>query len=205
MDIPINAEVNCTDGPCGRSTYLVLNPRTEKVSHLVVRQAQLPHTQIMVPVKAVVETSPEAIELSYTRDELAELQPLFQVDYVEVDIPHYTNDPYARMEPFAYPEPETVRVKHKSIPWDEMALHRGAHVEATDGRIGRVDEFIVDPDNDFITHLVLREGHLWGQKEVSVPVSEIRRIEENTVYLKLDRRSIEALPAVFTRRKGHEH
>jgi len=72
----------------------------------------------------------------------------------------------------------------------------GAWVEATDGRVGRVDEFLVNPLNDHITHLVLREGHLWGQKDVTIPVSEIERIDGNTVYLKLDIRQVEALPAV---------
>jgi hypothetical protein len=47
---------------------------------------------------------------------------------------------------------------------------------------------------------VLREGHLWGQKDVAIPVSEIERIEDNTVHLKIDMRKIEALPAIPVRR-----
>jgi sporulation protein YlmC with PRC-barrel domain len=62
--------------------------------------------------------------------------------------------------------------------------------------VGRVDEFLVDPENEHITHLVMREGHLWEQKEVTIPVSAIARVEEDAVYLKLDKASIEALPAV---------
>jgi hypothetical protein len=41
---------------------------------------------------------------------------------------------------------------------------------------------------------------LWGQKDVTIPVSEIERIKEDHVYLKLDKRSIEALPAIPKRR-----
>ena len=52
---------------------------------------------------------------------------------------------------------------------------------------GCVDEFPVDPANGHITHLVLREGHLWGQEDVTIPISEIARIEEGTVYLKLNK------------------
>jgi len=47
-----------------------------------------------------------------------------------------------------------------------------------------------------ITHLVLREGHLWGQKDVAIPVSEIERIGRETVHLKLDKRRVAALPAL---------
>jgi hypothetical protein len=60
---------------------------------------------------------------------------------------------------------------------------------------------VVDPENDHITHIVLREGHLWGQKEVTIPISEIEHIEENIVRLKIDKRKIGTLPAVPVRRR----
>jgi hypothetical protein len=62
--------------------------------------------------------------------------------------------------------------------------------------VGRVDEFLIDPENDHITHLVMREGHLWGQKDVTIPISEIDRIEGDSVYLKLSKDEVEALPAI---------
>jgi sporulation protein YlmC with PRC-barrel domain len=73
-------------------------------------------------------------------------------------------------------------------------------VEATDGKVGRVDEFLINPKTDHITHLVLREGHPWGRKDVTIPVSQIDHYKENTVYLKLDKHGIEALPAIPVRR-----
>ena len=51
-------------------------------------------------------------------------------------------------------------VEHEQIPLGELAVSGGAHVEATDGRMGRVDEFLVNQENGYITHLVMREGHL---------------------------------------------
>ena len=36
MDIPIDAKVRCTDGPCGQSSHVVLMPTNEKITHLVV-------------------------------------------------------------------------------------------------------------------------------------------------------------------------
>jgi sporulation protein YlmC with PRC-barrel domain len=92
-------------------------------------------------------------------------------------------------------------LEHERIPPDELAVRRGAHVEATDGRIGVVEEFLVDPINGHITHLVLREGHLWGKKDVTIPVAQIDHIEEDKVYLKLSKQSIEALPAIAVRRR----
>jgi hypothetical protein len=40
----------------------------------------------------------------------------------------------------------------------------------------------------------MREGHLWGQKDVIIPLSEMGDTREDTVFLKLDKHQIEALP-----------
>ena len=199
MDIPMNADVRCADGLCGRSTYVVLKPKTEEVTHLVVKEKRFPHVERVVPMRLVLETTPHLIRLGCTGDELARLQPFIETEYVEVDIPRYAGYSYV-MEPHAYPEPEWHKVEHEFLLPGEVAVRRGARVEATDGHVGRVDEFVVDPESEEISHLVLREGHLWGQKDVTIPVSEIERIEEDHVYLKLDKRSVEALPAIPIRR-----
>ena len=35
MELPLGVEVHCTDGRCGRSTYIILNPAIDQVTHLV--------------------------------------------------------------------------------------------------------------------------------------------------------------------------
>jgi sporulation protein YlmC with PRC-barrel domain len=194
MDIPVNAEVKCVDGPCGRSTYVVLKPKTEEITHLVVKERNFPYVERLVPIALVAETTPHHIRLRCTGEELAKQQSFLETDFVEVDMPRYVAGPY--LVPVEEPQFERLPVGHRVLPTGEIAMVRGAHVEATDGRVGRVDEFLVDPTNERITHLVLREGHLWGQKDVTIPLSEIDRIEEDTVYLKLDKRGVEALPAI---------
>jgi sporulation protein YlmC with PRC-barrel domain len=83
----------------------------------------------------------------------------------------------------------------------EVVIRRGTLVEARDGQVGKVDEFLVDPKNDVITHLILREGHLWGKKDVTIPVSEIDKITDEVVYLKLDKDTIATLPSVPLKRR----
>ena len=77
-----------------------------------------------------------------------------------------------------------------------MAVHPGTHVHATDGQVGVVEELIVDPDSARVTHIVLREGHWWGKKEVQIPISAIERGEGDTVYLNLDKKAIGQLPVI---------
>lgn len=62
--------------------------------------------------------------------------------------------------PYTIPETEMISVEYERIPPGELAVRRGARVETTDGHAGRVDEFLVNPADGYITHLVLREGHL---------------------------------------------
>jgi sporulation protein YlmC with PRC-barrel domain len=195
MDMPVNAEVQCVDGACGRSTYVVLKPRMDEVTHLVVKEKQAPHIERLVPIDMVEETTADLIRLRCNADELSKMQPFMKVEYVEVDFPPYVGGPYL-MEPYGVLGPEQVAVLHESVPAGELAVRRGTRVEATDGQVGRVDEFLVSPKTERITHLVLREGHLWGQRDVTIPVSEIEHIEEDCVYLKLDKQGVEALPAV---------
>jgi sporulation protein YlmC with PRC-barrel domain len=90
-------------------------------------------------------------------------------------------------------------IRHELIPNNELALHRGSWVMATDGHVGEVDEFVVDPADGHITHLILRKGHFWGHQDVSIPVTEIDRIEADTIYLKLDKHAIGQLPPIAIR------
>ncbi len=201
MDIPMNARVQCADGPHGRTVRVVINPLTRQVTHLVVASDELLASQYLVPIELVIGTSPELVRLRCTKEQL-EKQPLFaEMMLLPGNVPFY---PYAAGEylewPFVYPEPGFVIAEEEHVPPGELAMRRGARVRATDGDIGRVDEFVIDPATESITHLVLQEGHLWGRKDVTIPVSAIDRIEEETVYLKLDKQAIEALPAVPVKR-----
>ena len=54
--------------------------------------------------------------------------------------------------------------KYEHIPADEVVIHRGSRVKATDGGVGKVDEFLVNPLNDRISHLVMRNRPPLGCK-----------------------------------------
>jgi len=202
MDIPIDAEVYCTDGLSGRSTYVVLNPITDTVTHFIVEETTMPNIERVVPIEKIESSNHDRIDLDCTRSELEKMEAFIETDFIQSNTNEYS-------VPFDYPtttplliwpylelpnEVTVLRLQH--IPPSELAVRRGARVEATDGHVGEVDEFIVDKANGHITHLVLREGHMWGEKDITIPVSEIDRIEENAVYLKLDKSRIGSLPEI---------
>jgi sporulation protein YlmC with PRC-barrel domain len=193
MDIPLNVKVYCVDGPCGQSKEVVLDQKTEEVTHLVVRTKEAPHSQLLVPIDLVTETTPHLIRLRCAKGELAELQSFLTAEVIEDKIPHYVPDPY--LMPIEIPQARWVAVRREAVPPGEVAVRQGARVEGTDGHLGRLDEFLIDPVTEQVTYLVMREGHLWDQRDVTIPVSEIDRLEENTIYLKLNKDQVEALPS----------
>ena len=211
MDIPLDVEVFCTDGACGRSTAVIVNPVSQEVTHVVVATQEMLHSEYLVPVTLIEKSDSDRIQLRCRRNTLAAMDPFHKVKFVRLhDLEESDRPPanipeahmsYAWLWPYITARGEYgTYVNVEQIPHDELAVHRGAHVEATDGRIGQVDEFVINPENDHITHLVLREGHLWGQKDIMVPISKIDRVESDIVYLNLDKQAVENLPAMPVKR-----
>ena len=204
MEIPLNAQVVCTDGVCGRSVYVLINPVDEKVTHLVVREDSSPNTEYIVPVDVVSATIVDTIQLRCSKAELEKMDPFIKTTVIEKEVPvtdlGYHGAIYGWVSPQYYipyvtPEITTqVSEEHLQIPPGELAVHRGTRVEAKDGYIGKVDEFVVNPKNGLITHLVMREGHPWGKKDVIIPLSAMDKTLDGTMFLKLNKHQIESLP-----------
>ena len=218
MEIPLQAQVECTDGVCGHSVYVLINPVIEQVTHLVVKETASPHKEVIVPVDLVSATIADTIQLRCSKAELEKMDPFVQTEFVKEKVSDlYTGYdggyggygggfgyglgtyyfwPYVSSESTVY-----VPVEHLQIPPGELAVRRGTRVEATDGYVGRVDEFVVNSENGHITHLVMREGHLWGQKDVIIPLSAMGDTREGTVFLKLDKHQLESLPTFPVHRR----
>jgi sporulation protein YlmC with PRC-barrel domain len=77
----------------------------------------------------------------------------------------------------------------------EVEVRRGDHVHATDGAIGRVQGLVIDRSDHHVTHVLLDEGHLWGQKRVAIPISAVTGVEDG-VRLNLTKDEVRDLPAV---------
>ena len=208
MDIPLNAQVDYTDGVAwhsvGHCECVLINPINDQVTHLVVKEDASPNTEYIVPVALVAETTPETIRLHCTREELEKLDPFIKTTFVEEKLPVSTlvnsSSLGIGMAPnFYWPYASfdgTIKlpVEHLQVPPGELVVRRGTRVEATDGYVGKVDEFVVNPENGHITHLVMREGHLWGKKEVIIPLSAMGNTHKDTVFLNLNKQQIESLP-----------
>ena len=72
----------------------------------------------------------------------------------------------------------------------------GYHVQATDGEIGHVEDFLIDDGNWAINSLVIATGHWWSGKNVLVPPNAIARVswEESKVFVNLPRSAVRQEP-----------
>jgi uncharacterized membrane protein/sporulation protein YlmC with PRC-barrel domain len=187
---------------------VVVDPVTKKMTHFVVNTKEMrPPPERMVPIELVVETTHERISLDCTRDEVAKMAPFVARRYIAKDSPDYSayhggeattewHTPYAT----TVSAPIAEVVKEELIPEGVQSMHRGARVDASDGHVGLVGELVIDEEEGRVTHIVLQEGHLFGKKEVTLPLSAIDRVVEDTVYLKLDKKAVEQLPAIPLKR-----
>lgn len=201
MDIPINAKVYCQDKMCGTSNAVILNPVNDVVTHLIVKESKRPHTERLVPIDMIDASLTDNIHLKLSETMLQSLPPLYDVEYIQITVPHYMQvSDISYMEPVIVPEKKFIEEKIYHIPVNELAVNRGTLVYSADGYvIGNVDEFLVDQNGGHVTHLILREGHIFGQKDVFIPVAEIETINESSLHLKLDKEKIEKLPAIPVR------
>lgn len=78
---------------------------------------------------------------------------------------------------------------HNGIKFDphlrSIAEVTGYHVQATDGALGEVDDFIMDDEGWRISHLVVRWSNWWNHYFAAVPISAVRTIDWDTERVRL--------------------
>jgi uncharacterized protein YrrD len=73
---------------------------------------------------------------------------------------------------------------------------KGYHLQASDGIIGYVYDFMMDEASWAISELVIKTGNRFTGHEVLIPVSKVIRIsyEESTVFVNLTKEAVEQSP-----------
>jgi uncharacterized membrane protein/uncharacterized protein YrrD len=199
-NIPLAAQVNCSDGPAGQSVSIIVNPATHQATYVVVEEKKHSHTKRLVPVDQIIETRPDSIRLGCTLAELAAMELFAVTEYRQVEIPRYAGVEYAA-SPYQTPEILIIEEEQEFVPAGQRVVRRGTKVVATDGEVGQVDDLILDPTTGVVTHFVLREGHRWGKKDVIMPLSAVKSVEAEAVYLNLDQETIQAMLAIPTKQR----
>lgn len=210
MKVPLKAEVFCQDGLYGKTIEVIVHPVKELVTHIVI-QNKHNSKEVLVPIEEFCNTSDSTVTIDKKEAEIDHFPEFLVHEYIKVkeDEPKvrvwggnsfmanvYYQSPYV-----LHHENGRMDVVHEAIPEHEIAMKRGMKVyDSSEHKVGIVDELVIEEESDKITHLVLREGHLWGAKDVSVPALNIAKIREKGVHLNITREEIGELPEVVIKR-----
>jgi hypothetical protein len=188
-EMTIGAKVECKDGTAGETTHLIVDPVTEAVTHYVVKEEARPHPERLVPVSLEIESSPELIKLDCTLAEFSDLAPFRYTTTYDTSLQAYEGAGFVETGHAM----RTFVVDRVQVPEGELAVALDSKVEATDGVVGRVDGLLTSEETGVITHLLMRKGHAWGQKEVVIPRELIDYEHEGTVHLNVDKDKVSEL------------
>lgn len=197
-DIPLDAGVQCSDGECGTTMSLVVNPVSRTVTHVAIHDEKLPNSATrLVPSQEVVSVTKDQITLKCTREDVAGMHPFLVDNLVQQSPSGWANRPgTAYSARYVFNDTAYTSVQEQDIPKGELSLVSGMHVETRDGKKGKLTELVLDPNSGQITHLLVREGHLWNKKDLAIPVDDVDLFDGDTIYLKLDERAVRELPDI---------
>lgn len=192
----IGAEVSSTDGPCGTLTRVVLDPIAEVVTHLIVQPRREHEPAKLVPVE-LVDSAAGEIRLKYSSAEFDSLDPAKEGQFIasDNDVPNYRTTDTVFWPHYGYRGGRGNLATSDTIPPGELEVRRGDHVQASDGHIGQVEGLVIDPDSHRVTHVLLQEGHLWGRKDVAIPVGAVTRVEDR-IEVSLSKQQVQDLPSI---------
>jgi len=174
----LGAKANCIDGFCGEVSRTIVDPAAGTITHLVVEPRHEEEPGRLVPLE-LVDTTTDGIMLRCTLAEFSALDPAEQVTLVED-------------RDFGGVGGAPVVVNH-AVPLGGAEVGQHEHVHAVDGEIGQVEGFVVDRADHVLTHVLLKEGHLWGRKQVAIPVSAIASVTDG-IHLNITKKQVEELP-----------
>jgi len=220
MRLQLGSSVDCTDGSFGELADIVIDPSTRRVAHLVVQPRDRHDLARLVPVAQVQTetTSDAAISLDGTVAQITALEPIQKSAYLRLnEFP--VEDPdwdVGIEEVFALPyypsvggmgvgmpavdfDPHVV-LSYDRVPKGEVEIRRASAVTSSNGEhLGHVDGFVVDGDG-YIAHLVLEHGHLWGKREIAIPIGAVARTQSDEVVLSWSTDEVGALKPLSVHR-----
>jgi hypothetical protein len=190
----IGASVHGQDGVAGRLIWVVADRARNPwvITQLVVEPRHRSGLGRFVPLDLVagVDAGTGDITISCTADQFEQLESAEETQYAPgseayplfgptqfLSAPYYTSD--VSIEGAEVPFTAATVTADAPLPnAADVAVH-GVPVEAADGKIGEVEGLVIDPGSHQVTHVLLREGHLWGRRDVAVPMSAVKEFDKD--------------------------
>lgn len=211
MRLSQGAEVFSSQGKkLGTLNRVILDPNTREVTHIVIERGFLTTENKMVDMHRVNSEIEDRIILLPPEESFDEFQDFEESQYVNLDAAEYpqgevhssfwappTNTAWWQATahiPSHHGTPVYSVDTRQNIPEGTVALAEGAKVLSRDEKhVGDIEQLIVEPEDNRVTHLVVREGLLFKERKL-VPVTWISRVEEEQVHLSVGSGTLDKLP-----------
>ncbi len=197
----LGSQAACSDGYRGEVVAVVVDPAARTVTDVVVEPDGRRGLARLVPV-GLVDAGQGQVRLRCTQAEfeglaaaeetLAEFALGYQVPvqllppgWRDAGGPTVAGGTIPRI-----PEEETIDI----VPPGEVEERRGDHVHATDGDIGQVRAVRFDAGSGQLTHVLVREGHVWAHREVAIPFDNVAGFDDG-IRLSITRQQVRDLPS----------
>ncbi len=207
--------LNSRDGEIGKVKEFYFDDRHWAIRYLVADTGNwLTGRQVLISPYSMVAIDSEAeqITVDLTQKQIEE-SPSLDTDkpvsrqfentyYGYYGLPMYWGGPHMwGSHPHPVRDPEKRRMSTPGEkPWDAHLRSTqkvtGYHIQAKDGEIGHVEDFIVDDETWAIRYLIIDTGAWWTGKKVLVSPKWIERVSwnESKVFVNLPRETVKQSP-----------
>jgi uncharacterized protein YrrD len=195
FDFHIGAQVHCTDGRCGKLVKLVVDPKTQQVTDLIVEKGFLLRKDRVLPVSTVAQIVGDEIHLQISSNQMSDFNEYHEVTVTEPapDAGSYRGT--SNNMGGAYSEPYVPMIRRRlreGIATGKTVIDRGTEVENLEKVLGHVDHVIVNSETDAISHIVVRSG-FFAEYRV-IPVEKVEDIG-NDIFVLISREEFQAMPS----------
>jgi hypothetical protein len=208
-------KLNSLDGEIGKVKEFYFDDRHWTIRYLVAETGTwLADRQVLIsPYALAAVNKPEQnIAVDLTKKQIEDSPSLDtdkpvshqfeQAYYGHYLYPMYWGGPYS-WGPYPYPMRDREQWKKPAQPenaWDHHLCGTcgvsGHHIQALDGEIGHVEDFIIDDETWAIRYLIVNTHNWWPGKKVLISPQWIECVSwgERKVFVNLDRETIKESP-----------
>lgn len=216
MQIDLEMPVVCTGGESAELIDVVIDPRSRRLTHLVIREQGHSKDARLVPMDcaqpgdrskvialdwtmAQVHESEQIHEFVYLKiGELPEEGPDWDVGIQEMFAPAAANGIGTEMlgSGFEWDYDQHVAISYNRVPKGDVEIRRSSAVTSSEGdHLGHVVGFVID-EGQRISQLILEHGHLWGKRKVAIPAHSIERFAIDELVLNLSGDQVGAMKSL---------
>lgn len=193
MRLEIGAPVSCS-GKTASLQSILIKSANHVVTHLVVQAGRRPDAARIVPISLVIPVG-DAISLTCSWNDFEQLDPTEQKRDVQAGDRNFQFRPGDTLTGMRYiPTDPTApyAVSTSNVPENSYAF-QSQSICAEDGHVGNFGGLIVDPSSREATHVLMAKKHLFGKKEIPIPITQVKRLGDGEIDLALTKNEVDAI------------